>query len=126
MQPNRRTERVRELLKHEVAECIRRELSIDEVGLLTVNDIALSSDLRSATVFLGFVGAARQRQRVQGVLAERAPRLRMLVASGVRLKYTPELKFQIDDSIEEGNRVLALLDQLEKQTPPPGPLPGPA
>jgi ribosome-binding factor A len=69
MQPNRRTARVRELLKHEIAECIRRELSIEEVGLLTVNDVGLASDLRTATVFVGFVGTKEQKKR-----APRGPR----------------------------------------------------
>lgn len=114
MQPNRRAARVRELLKHQVAECLRREITIDEAGLLTVNDVGLASDLKSATVFIGFVGSAAQRRRAPLLLAERAGRIRMLVGAAVRLKYTPDLKFQLDDSIEKGNRVLAILDELEK------------
>jgi ribosome-binding factor A len=118
MQPNRRTFRVKELLKHEVAECIRRELSIEEVGLLTVNDVGVSGDLRSATVFLGFVGTADQRKRAPVKLAERAKLIQMMVGGAVRLKFTPELRFLIDDSIQEGNRVLAILAELEKSAPP--------
>ncbi len=117
MQPNRRSARVKELLKQQVAECIRQELTIDEVGLLTVNDVGIASDLRSATVFLGFVGTPAQRLAAPIKLAERAKRIRMLVASTVRLKYAPDLKFQLDDSIEAGNRVIALLEQLEKENP---------
>jgi ribosome-binding factor A len=123
MEKYRRASRVRELLKQEVAECIRRETSIEEVGLLTVNDVGLASDLRSATVFLGWVGTAKQRQRAAALLTERTPRLRMLVGAAVRLKYTPELRFQIDDSIEKGNRVLAILEDLEKQGPASSPKP---
>ena len=118
MQPNRRTFKVKELLKHEIAECIRREFSIEEVGLLTVNDVGVSSDLRSATVFLGFVGSADQRKRAPAKLAERAKLIQMMVGSAVRLKFTPELRFLIDDSIQEGNRVLAILKELEKSAPP--------
>lgn len=117
MQPNRRSARVKELLKQQVAECIRQELTINEVGLLTVNDVGIASDLRSATVFLGFVGTPAQRLAAPIKLAERAKRIRMLVAATVRLKYAPDLKFQLDDSIEAGNRVIAILDQLEKENP---------
>jgi ribosome-binding factor A len=123
MQPNRRTARVRELLKHQVAECIRQGLTIDEVGVLTVNDVGVSSDLRSATVFLGFVGTAEQRRKAPLKLQERAKLIRMQVGSAVRLKYTPELKFQIDDSIAEGNKVLAIIEQLEATTPSLRPVP---
>lgn len=119
MQPNRRGARVKELLKQQVAECIRKELTIDEVGLLTVNDVGIASDLRSATVFLGFVGTADQRRQAPLKLAERSKRIRMLVAASIRLKYVPDLKFQVDDSIAEGNRVLAILEELERSHPLP-------
>jgi ribosome-binding factor A len=123
MQPNRRTARVRELLKHEIAECIRRELSIEEVGLLTVNDVGLASDLRSATVFVGFVGTAAQKKKAPSVLASVAGRIQSMVGGAVRLKFTPELRFQLDDSIEQGSRIVALLDALERENPTAAPVP---
>jgi ribosome-binding factor A len=119
MQPNRRTARVRELLKHEIAECIRRELSIEEVGLLTVNDVGLASDLRTATVFVGFVGTKEQKKRAPAVLAAHAGRIQSMVGSAVRLKFTVMLRFQLDDSIEQGNKVVAILDALERENPTP-------
>ena len=119
MQPNRRTARVRELLKHEIAECLRKELSIEEVGLLTVNAVGVGRDLRSAIVFLGFVGTAAQRKRAPVVLAENAGLIQSRVGGAIRLKFTPELRFQIDDSIEQGNRILAILDELDHTAPAP-------
>ncbi|MBN8249003.1 MAG: 30S ribosome-binding factor RbfA [Verrucomicrobia bacterium] len=120
---NRRIARVKELLKQEIAVILREELSIEEVGLLTVNAVGVGRDLRSAIVFLGFVGTSAQRRRAPEVLAERAGLIRARVGSSVRLKFTPELRFQIDDSIEQGNRVLALLDELERQSPGSSPTP---
>jgi len=122
---NRRLARVRELLKQEIAEILRQELSIEEVGLLTVNAVGVGRDLRSAIVFLGFVGTPAQRKRATVVLSENAGLIRGRVGSNVRLKFTPDLRFQIDDSIEQGNRVLALLDELERQpsAPPESPAP---
>lgn len=110
---NRRVARVKELLKQEIAVILREELSIEEVGLLTVNAVGVGRDLRSAIVFLGFVGTNAQRRRAPEVLAERSGLIRARVGASVRLKFTPELRFQIDDSIEQGNRVIALLDELE-------------
>jgi ribosome-binding factor A len=122
---NRRIARVRELLKQEVAEVIRQELSIEEVGLLTVNAVGVGRDLRSAIVFLGFVGTAAQRKRAPIVLAEQAKLIQSRVGGAIRLKFTPELRFQLDDSIEQGNRVLAILDELEHVAPIPPPTPQP-
>ncbi len=113
--PNRRIARVKELLKHELSEIIRREFDLAETGLLTVNDVGVSRDLRSGIVFLGFVGTVAQRKLAPARVAEKAKMIQSMVGGAVRLKFTPELRFQIDDSIEQGNRVIAILDEL---TPP--------
>ena len=117
MQPsnNRRIARVRELLKQEISEVIRQEIPIDTAGLLTVNDVGVARDLRSAIVFLGFVGSKAQRKTALEELEVKSRLIQSRVGSSVRLKFTPELRFQIDDSIEQGNRVLSILDEIEKE-----------
>lgn len=110
---NRRIARVRELLKQEIAEVIRQEFPIDTAGLLTVNDVGVARDLRSAIVFLGFVGSKVQRRTALEELEVKSRLIQSRVGSSIRLKFTPELRFQIDDSIEQGNRVLAILEQIE-------------
>jgi len=114
---NLRHERVRELLKREVGEVIRREIPMNEAGLLTVNEVGVASDLRSATVFVGVIGTAEQRKKAASLLDKESKRLQGLVGRAVVLKYTPHLKFVIDQSIERGNRVLEILDELEKSSP---------
>ena len=114
---NLRHERVRELLKREVGEIIRREIPLSEAGLLTVNEIGLASDLKSATVFIGVIGTPEQRKKAASILEKESKRLQSLVGRAVILKYTPHLKFVIDQSIERGNRVLEILEELEKDSP---------
>ena len=112
---NRRIARVRELLKQEISEVIRQEIPIDKAGVLTVNDVGIARDLRSGIVFLGFVGSKIQRRTALEELEAKSGLIQSRVGSSVRLKFTPELRFQIDDSIEQGNRVLSILDQIEKE-----------
>jgi len=114
---NLRHERVRELLKRELGEVIRREIPMSEAGLLTVNEVGVASDLRSATVFVGVIGTPEQRKKAASLLDKESKRLQGLVGRAVVLKYTPHLKFVIDQSIERGNRVLEILDELEKDSP---------
>jgi ribosome-binding factor A len=113
---NLRHERVRELLKRELGEVIRREIPMDEAGLLTVNEVGVASDLRSATVFVGVIGTPEQRKKAVSLLEKESKRIQGLVGRAVVLKYTPHLKFVIDHSIERGNRVLEILDELEKHS----------
>jgi ribosome-binding factor A len=112
--PNLRHERVRELLRRAIGEAIRREFHVDDVGLITVNDVEVGGDLKSAVVFITILGNADQQKRGLQVLNEHRIRLQGLVANSVVLKYTPTLKFIVDDSIVRGNRVLQILDELDK------------
>ena len=114
---NLRHDRVRELLRRAIGEAIRREFHVNDVGLITVNDIDVGGDLKSAVVFITILGNADQQKRGLHVLEENRIRIQGLVAKSVVLKYTPTLKFIADDSIVRGNRVLQILDELEKMSP---------
>jgi ribosome-binding factor A len=114
--PNLRHERVRELLKRELGEVIRREFHVDEAGLITVNAVDLAGDLKSAVVFISILGNADQQKRGVQLLNEQRIRVQGLVAKSVILKFTPTLKFVVDDSIVRGNRVLQIIEELEKTT----------
>ena len=112
-----RLQRVRELLKREIGEAIRREFLVSEAGLITVNDVDVNGDLKSATVFISILGTPDQQKRGLQLLAERRIRIQGLVGRAVVLKYTPTLKFVFDDSIVRGNRVLQIMGELEKSAP---------
>lgn len=113
-----RQERVRELLKRAIGEAVRREFLVDDVGLITVNDVDIGGDLRSAVVFISVLGNAGQQKRALQVLEEHRVRIQGLVGRAVILKYTPTLKFVLDDSIVRGNRVLQIIEELEKNPSP--------
>ena len=112
-----RLQRVRELLKREIGGAIRREFLVSEAGLITVNDVDVKGDLKSATVFISILGTPDQQKRGLQLLAERRIRIQGLVGRAVVLKYTPTLKFVFDDSIVRGNRVLQIMGELEKSMP---------
>jgi ribosome-binding factor A len=116
--PNLRHERVRELLKRAIGEAIRREFHVNDVGVITVNDLDVGGDLRTAVVFISILGNDTQKKHGLQELEKNRIRIQGLVAKSVILKYTPTLKFVIDDSVTRGNRVLQILDELEKTSPP--------
>ena len=114
-----RMERVRELLKREIGEVIRRELPVNEVGLINVNDLQVASNLKNATVFIGILGGKAQKEKGMELLEKKRKRIQGMIARGVVLKYTPRLRFVLDESVERGNRVLKIIEELEKLEPPP-------
>ena len=113
-----RLQRVRELLKREIGEVIRREISIPEAGLINVNDVGVSGDLHSATVFVSITGTAEQQRKGPAILNRRRKRLQSLLGRAVVLKYTPQLRFVVDDSIVRGNHVLEIIQEIEQTLPP--------
>src|SRR5260221_13257646 len=114
-----RLQRVRELLKREIGEAIRREFEVSEAGLITVNDVDVSGDLHSAIVLISIFGSADQQKRGFSLLVRHRKRIQGLVARAVVLKYTPTLRFLMDDSVVRGNRVLQIIEDLEKSGPAP-------
>ena len=115
--PSLRLQRVRELLKREIGEAVRREFHVSEAGLITVNDVDLAGDLKSATVFISILGNPDQQKRGFQLLNEHRVRIQGFIGRAVVLKYTPKLKFAFDDSIVRGNRVLQIIEELEKTSP---------
>ena len=115
--PSLRLQRVRELLKREIGEVIRREFPVSSAGLITVNDVDVAGDLKSAIVFISILGNADQQKRGFQMLTEHRVRVQGLVGKAVVLKYTPTLKFVFDDSVVRGNRVLQIIEELEKTSP---------
>ncbi len=109
--------RVRELLKRAIGEAIRRELPIDQAGLVTVNDVEIAGDLRVAKVFIGILGNPDQQRTGLAMLHKNRVRIQGLVAKSVILKYTPQLHFIVDDSVARGNRVLDIIAELERESP---------
>jgi ribosome-binding factor A len=112
-----RHERVRELLKREIGETIRREFYVADVGLISVNDVDLAGDLKSAMVYISILGNADQQKRGFTQLTEHRIRIQGLVGRAVVLRYTPTLRFLLDDSVVRGNRVLQIIEELEKNSP---------
>ena len=112
-----RLQRVRELLKREIGEAVRREFHVSDAGLITVNDVDVAGDLKSAVVFVSILGNADQQKRGFQLLTEHRARIQSLVARSIILKFTPALKFVFDDSIVRGNKVLQIIEELEKTAP---------
>jgi ribosome-binding factor A len=79
---------------------------------ITVSEVRMSPDLRHATVFVVPLGGDRIAE-VEAALSRSAPYLRGEVAKLVRLRYMPNLSFQIDQSFDAATRIDGLLRDLD-------------
>lgn len=103
--------RVNELIKRELSAIIAREVDFKD-GLVSVNQVDVTPDLKNAHVFISVLGAAGGPVIAQ--LEEKRADLQASLARHVVLKYTPHLVFHLDDSIERGTRVIEIMQEIEK------------
>lgn len=110
-----RIERVNSLLKRVIAESMFTVMQGDTVapGLITVTDVHCGRDLRDATVKVSVFGDDALRQTALQHLKHNAKRFQQIINREVRLKFTPRLLFQLDLSLEKGDEVLALINEIE-------------
>ncbi len=110
--------RVNELLKRELSALLLRDVDFGEV-LVTVNQVDVTPDLKNAHVFISILGAKGRKEVLPKLEANRAT-LQADLSKHVVLKYTPHLVFHLDDSIERGDRVLEILQEIEPPAAPGG------
>ena len=116
--PNLRHNRVRELLKRELNEIFRREFPV-ELGLISVSQVGVSNDLHSATIFVSSIGDERAQHKSFRAVRKAAGKIQAQLGQAVELRYTPRLKFTLDKDRNRGDRVLHILDELNKKSPLP-------
>ncbi len=111
--------RVNELLKREIAEDIHRNFSGSSLNTaaITVTRVECAADLRDANVFISIFGLEDERDRMIAYLNRHRQEVIRLMIKRVKLKYTPRLRFVLDESLEDGDRILSMLADMERENP---------
>jgi ribosome-binding factor A len=118
--PNLRHMRVRELLKRELNEIFRRQFPVD-LGMISVSEVGVSNDLHTATVFVSSIGDEKAQHKAFRAVRKAAGKIQNELGQAVVLRYTPRLKFVMDEARNRGDRVLQILDELEQNSPTENP-----
>ena len=108
-----RSQRLAEELKNEISAIIAQEIKDPRVGFATVTEVKVNPDLRHARVAISVFGSPQERQETFEALVHATGYIRRLLGARVRLRHTPELSFAYDDSIERGERIMRLFEEIE-------------
>ena len=117
-----RIEKLNHQIRRELSEVIQRQVKDPRLGsLLSITEVALSSDLRHAKVFVSCICSEEEQQEMLKTLNGATHFFRKELTKSLRLRYIPELSFHWDDSIARADRLMQLLDQVsaEEKTRPP-------
>jgi len=110
-----RMRRVDEAVRAVLSDAITQELKDPRVGFVTVTAVKTSPDLRHARVYVSVLGDDETRADSLLGLNSAHGFLQKRVAAELRLKHTPTLVFEYDDTVDRGIRLSALLDDRDDE-----------
>ena len=113
----KRADRVADLIKQELSSILRREAHDPRIANITVTDVKLTDDLRSARIYFVELGQDRLSEDVVQGLAKAKGFLKRELGKRLQLRYVPDLAFFHDPSFEYGSRIEKLLKEIKKDEP---------
>lgn len=109
-----RIEKVQELIKQEVSQIILQELKDPRIGFVTVTQVDVTGDLRSAKIYVSLMGSDDQIQGCWLALNHSLGYIRREIGKRIRLRCTPELSFQLDKSLDYSVHIQELLTKIKE------------
>jgi ribosome-binding factor A len=115
MPSNQRAARLGDQIREELAAIIRTEMKDPRIGFVSIVKVEVAGDLRHAKVYTSVLGDDKQKKESHKGLISAAGFLRNELGKRLQMRYTPELHFVLDESIEHGTRIAQLLVQVQKE-----------
>ena len=110
---SRRVGRVNELLRHEISRLLILQTKDPRLqGVISVTRVITSPDLREAQVFISVMGEEAAKQSALDGMRSAAAFLRRELRPRLTLRYTPFLRFILDESLEEADHILGIMDHI--------------
>ena len=113
-----RANRVGEQMKKELSEIIGRKIKDPRIGFVTVTDVQVTGDLQQAKVYISVLGDDEQKENTLKGLAKAKGFIRTELGQRIRLRKTPEIIFEFDETIGYDNRINSILHQLQNEEKP--------
>jgi ribosome-binding factor A len=108
----RRTVRVAEVLRKELAACMSQSLDLEGL-LITISSVELPPDMKQAYVYVSTLQPQLEEEQALKVLNRNRKSWQSFIGRRLGTKFTPQLIFRFDKAIERGDRVMEILTKLE-------------
>lgn len=111
-----RISRINEEIQRELSDQFRRlkDPRVSQTGMVSITRVDTTGDLRYARIYVSALDKSQEKEVLKG-LKSAAGFLRRELGRSLQLRYTPELQFVADDSIQHGAHILEILRQVEQQ-----------
>jgi len=111
----KRSDKVADLIQKEISEMLLRGLKDPRIGFVTITKVAVSEDCRTAKIYFSVTGSPEDRERSTEGLNSAKGYVRKELGRRIRMKYTPDISFQFDPSIEYAIHIGEVIEQIRKE-----------
>jgi ribosome-binding factor A len=111
----KRSEKVADLIRKEVSELLIKTIKDPRIGFVTITKVMVTEDCRLARIYYSVSGSIEERERSMQGLGSAKGYIRRELARRMNLRYTPEILFQFDPSIEYAIHIGEVLQSLQKE-----------
>lgn len=108
-----RVEKLQELIKQEISQMILQELKDPRIGFVTVTQVEVTGDLREAKVYVSIMGGDEQVKESWQGLQSSLGFIRREIGKRIRLRFTPEISFALDKSLDYSAHIQELLLKIK-------------
>ena len=116
----KRKDRVGDLLKREIAQIVQRQLKDPGLGFVTITGAKLSADLKQARIFYSVLGDEDSKKKSASALKRASGFIQSEIGRKLKLRYTPEIFFEFDGSVEYGAHIEELIEKIHRMEGPEG------
>ncbi len=113
--PSQRPHRVGDQIQKEISALLLKGLKDPRVGFATITEVRVTPDLSMARVYFTVMGDDEARRQTARGLTNAAAYLRRELGKRLRLRQVPELRFEFDTTLEYGNRIATLLQEIKRK-----------
>lgn len=112
---SRRTERIESLIQAVLGELVLKKLKDPRIGFVTITRVKITPDLKEARVYYSVLGKEKEKREAGLALEHAAGFLQHEIAAALKLRFTPKLAFDLDESLEESMRIEQILRELHEK-----------
>ena len=110
-----RVRKIQEFIKQEVSRIVLQELKDPRLGFVTATDARITGDLREATVYVSLFGSDEEKKNTLAALSKAQGYIRSEVGKRLGIRYSPQIEFKEDESLEYGMKIESILHDIEKK-----------
>lgn len=110
-----RTEKVAELVKHNLSYIMPRQVDMTALGFVTITEVRMTADLKLAKVYISIFHSKIDKRRALEIINFQKKEIRMALGHDIKLKFTPDIVFYLDESLDQVQHIEEIFKKIHNE-----------